>query len=202
MLNFLKTAPLLAVVAVPMESPDSFVDLKYKNIKPNEVELTQTVSIAVNESASPLFYKFNEVKKWSQVKVKGKVTVEKSLGSEKNDAYFQVGVIYEGNYRPGWVVRRILPEWLMTIINLNSNYGLDSVDFHHFSKESGFEARSESMRSIKLNFISLGSIGENGSFEGVVNLKDKKVLGLWLRADGDDHKGIFTTEISELEIVP
>ena len=191
-----------SVVAIPVQSPDSFVDLKYSDLKSNKVEISKQVEIKVDQSASPLFYKFEEIKKWSRIKVSGKVDVEKNLSSEKDDAYFQIGVIYEGDYKPGWVVRQVLPEWLMTIINLNSKYGLDSVDFYHFKKESGFKAREEAIRDIKLNFIELSKIEDSGEFSGEFELKDKKVLGLWLRADGDDHKGIFDVTITNLEIIP
>ena len=199
---YVTVGSFFSVVAIPVQSPDSFVDLKYSDIKPNNVEISKQIKVSVDRSASPLFYKFQEIKKWSQIKVAGKLEVIEKLKSEKDDAYFQVGVIYEGDYKPGWMVRQVLPEWLMTIINLNSKYGLDSVDFHHFSRESGFKAREEAIRDIKLNFISLGDINDKGEFSGEFKLRDKKVLGLWLRADGDDHDGKFNLTLTSLEIEP
>ncbi|MAZ47238.1 MAG: hypothetical protein CME65_01665 [Halobacteriovoraceae bacterium] len=200
--SLLKVGSLFSLIAIPVQSPDNFVDLQYKDIKPNKVEIGDTIKIDVENSASPLFYKFDEVKKWNSISVSGKIDISKKLESEQKDAYFQIGVIYEGDYRPGWLVRNILPEWLLTIINLNSKYGLDAVDFHHFSKEKGFEPKTESIRDIKLNFISVGPVNEEGSFNGDFKLKDKKILGLWLRADGDDHDGFFTTEVQNLSIHP
>ena len=133
--SLLKVGSLFSLIAIPVQSPDNFVDLQYKDIKPNKVEIGDTIKIDVENSASPLFYKFDEVKKWNSISVSGKIDISKKLESEQKDAYFQIGVIYEGDYRPGWLVRNILPEWLLTIINLNSKYGLDAVDFHHFSKD-------------------------------------------------------------------
>ena len=48
----------------------------------------------------------------------------------------------------------------------------------------------------------MGPVNEEGSFNGDFKLKDKKILGLWLRADGDDHDGVFTTEVQNLSIYP
>ena len=200
--SLLKVSSLYSLIAIPVQSPNNFVDLQYKDLKPNKVQVGDSIKINVEKSASPLFYKFDEVKKWSRISVSGKIDILKKLESEQKDAYFQVGVIYEGDYRPGWLVRNILPEWLLTIINLNSDYGLDAIDFHHFSKEKGFESKTESIRDINLNFISAGPVDEEGSFNGNLKLKEKRVLGIWLRADGDDHNGVFTTEVQQLSLHP
>lgn len=162
------------------------------------MKLEKLVEIDVNKSASPLFYRMPEVKKYQQVDVSGKVIIQTPLTSEEKDAYFQLGVVYEGDYKPGGFVKVFLPEWLLKIFEINEDYGLSEVDFHHFSKEKGFKEKSESIRDIKLNFLEAGKISKTGHFRTIIKLKPKRILGFWLRSDGDDHGGEFKLQIETL----
>lgn len=189
-----------AIIAIPVQSPSDFLNLKYSKLKPNLVKIEKAVTIEVDESASPLFYKFSEIKKHESLKVAGAVEISQPLSSEEKDAYFQVGIIYEGDYKPGWLVRKILPEWLLTVMSLNDQYGLSAVDFNHFQKETGFKEKTDNVRDIELNFVQVRQISDDGQFAADFKLRDKKVLGLWLRSDGDDHRGKFTVVVSKLEI--
>lgn len=189
-----------ALIVIPVSSPDQFLALKYSKLKPNEVSVGKNIVISVDNSASPLFYKIPEIKPYGSIEIEGQTEIETRLSSEKNDAYFQLGIIYEGDYRPSWLTKKLLPEWILKIINLNDQHGLSDIDFHHFKRESGFEKKSDSIRDIRLNFIQAGEIDESGKFRATIKLQNKKILGLWLRADGDDHQGKFKTTVSKLTL--
>lgn len=190
-----------ALIIIPVSTPDQFMALKYSAIKPNKVSIGKNITIAVDNSASPLFYKVSKVKVYNSIQVEGHTEIETKLSSEKSDAYFQLGVIYEGDYRPSWLTKKLLPEWILKIINLNDQYGISDIDFHHFKLESGFEEKTDSIRDIKLNFIQSGKIEDDGKFKADIKLKNKKILGFWLRADGDDHHGRFKTTVSKLKFL-
>lgn len=190
---------LLSVVLIPVGATDNFLDLQYKKIKPNTVTIDENIQITVNESASPLFYKMPEVKKLSLIEAGGKVEIQtEGKDPDDKDAYFQLGVVYAGKYRPGRFVRTFLPEWILKVIDLNVEYGLSEIDFHEVMRSRRKYEKSDSIRKIKLNFQSASYFKSDNSFELKVVPKDKEVLGFWLRADGDDSKSKFTLILDKL----
>ena len=196
---FTKKLKLFSIL-IPVSMPGQFVDLQYSSIKPNEVNIKKSISISVNKTASPTFYKFDKVKKHSQISVSGSVQIKKALETEELDSYFQLGVIYEGDYRPGFITKKFLPEWILKIVSLNKEFGLGEIDFFHVTGINTKMSKTDNIGDVKLNFKTIANIGIDNTFKFRINLKDKKVLGLWLRADGDDHDGVFTTKINHLDI--
>ncbi len=199
-MKLLKSLPLFAIVIVPIENKDNFLDLKYKKLPPNKVELNKEIKITVKNTASPLFYKVDPPKKFSKAEISGLVQIKKKLESEEKDSYFQLGVVYEGDYRPGGFIRTFLPEWLLKILDINDKYGVGNIDFNHFTGNSTEMDKEDSVRDIKMKFKTVGKLNEKGEFNTSIKLRDKKILGLWLRADGDDHKGEFETTIKTLKL--
>jgi hypothetical protein len=189
-----------SIIIIPVSTPQNFLDLQYKKLKPNTVSIGNDVSIRVDNSASPLFYKFAEPKTYSEISVDGKVNIESKLSLEEKDTYFQLGVVYEGSYKPGWIVRSILPEWLFKILNINKKYGVGNIDFFHVTGQDYNMDKVENIRAIKMNFKTYGSLDQDNHFAFSAKLKPKKVLGLWLRSDADDHKAKFETLIKSLII--
>ena len=186
------------MIIIPVDNKDNFLDLKYKKLKPNTVEITEQVKVSVKETASPLFYKIDPPQTFKEVEIEGSVRIIKKLTSEEKDSYFQLGVVYEGDYRPGSFVRSFLPEWLLKILDINDKYGVGFIDFNHFSNNNTQMDKEDSVRDIKMKFKTVGTIDENGVFSSTFKLRNKKILGLWLRADGDDHQGEFQTTIKKL----
>lgn len=198
-MKLLKTLPLYAVIIIPINNEENFLDLKYKKLKPNKVKISQEIEISVDKTASPLFYKVSKPQKYKNVIVEGEVEIKKELESEENDSYFQLGVVYAGDYRPGFFMRKILPEWILKVIDINEKTGLSEIQFLHTTNNKTNLNKSDNVRDIKLNFKTVTSL-KKGKFSFNVPLKNKKVIGLWLRADGDDHDGVFITRIKKLEL--
>ena len=199
-MKIFKVLPLLSMIIVPFESDKNFLDLQYKKLKPNNVILNKTIQISVKNTASPLFYKVDPPQEFKEAKISGKVEIIKNLKSEEKDTYIQLGVVYAGDYRPGSFVRNFLPEWLLKILSINEKYGVGYVDFNHFTNQDYKLDKTDSVRDIKMKFLTVGKLKKDGSFSGTIKLRDEKVLGLWLRADGDDHEGEFKTSINELSL--
>lgn len=186
---------------VPVSIPDNFLALQYSKLRPNQVKVDKKIYISVDRSASPLFYKFNKPLVGKSISVSGQVYIEEKLKKELSDSYFQLGVIYAGEYRPNWITRKILPEWILKVINLNKDFGLGAIDFFHVSGNGTKLNKKDSLRSIKLNFKTIAHLDKRGHFRFSVKLKERKLLGLWLRADGDDHQGKFKTTIDKIELI-
>ncbi len=198
--SFQKQLQLFSIVIVPITIPSSFLDLKYSKLPPNKVTLDKVISIRVDNTASPLFYKFNEVKQYNVVKVEGELEIERPLSSEEKDAYFQLGLVYEGNYRPNWFVRQMLPEWLLKVLSLNANYGVGRIDFLHVTNSNYRVDKNDNIRDIKMSYRTVGYFDNKLRFKFSEKLRKQKLLGLWFRADGDDHKAKFKTTIKKVEL--
>ncbi|MAX66858.1 MAG: hypothetical protein QF441_07015 [Bacteriovoracaceae bacterium] len=189
---------LFSIIIIPVQTPSDFLHLTYSDIKPNTIKIKKEIMIDVNHSASPLFYQFETPKKISQIEVLGEVEIIKNLESEQKDSYFQLGLIYKGEYRPHFFVQKFLPQWLNTVLNINEKFGVSEIAFYHIHKEKGFVAKEDHIRKIKLSFIKAKQLTKENTFSLTIKPQAKKILGLWLRADGDDHNGVFKTKIKKL----
>jgi hypothetical protein len=191
---------LFSFVIIPVTGTDQFLDLKYSKIKKNTVTLKDIVSISVDSTASPLFYKLPEVKAARSIEVIGAVEIVKKNTPTEDDTYFQLGVIYEGDYRPGAFVKSFLPEWLLKVLSINNKYGVGRIDFFEVSANGKVLDKSDSIRDIKIKFKTITQLSSNNKFKFKINLRKDKVLGLWLRADGDESKSKFKTYLSSMII--
>ncbi len=190
---------LHSIILIPFLATSNFLDLKYSKLTPNQVKLDKVVEITVDKSASPLFLKASEGPKlWSEVMLEGTVAIEREIGNNENDSYFQLGVIYEGDYRPNGFVKAFLPEWLLKVLTLSETSGVSEIDFLDITNSRELD-KSDNIRDIKLNFKTVGRL-ENGKFKFSTKLKEKKVLGFWLRTDGDDSKAKFKLIIDRFEV--
>lgn len=192
---------LFSFVLVPVSDPSVFLDLKYKKIKPNIVNIEKEISIDVQSSASPLFVKLPEVKALKEISIKGSTEIKKEITNFQDDAYFQVGIIYKGRYRPGSFVRRFLPEWLLTVLNLNRKHGVGRIDFHSVSMRGQEINKTSKIRDIRMKFKTAAYFNDKNEFELVITPRQEEVLGIWLRADGDQSRAQFKTHLSNIEII-
>lgn len=199
-MTLLKKLKLYSIIIVPVLGPEQFLDLEYSKIKPNIVSLEKDIALTVDNSASPLFYKFKKVQVHSELNIEGSVSIKKALNSEEKDTYFQIGVIYSGDYRPNFFVKKILPEWLLKILNINKEYGVGKIDFLHVTNNNTMLDKKESIRDIQMTFKTVSKMENDGTFKFSTKLRKQKILGLWLRADGDDHKASFKTSLSKVLI--
>lgn len=192
---------LFAIVIIPVTDTGNFLDLKYSDIKPNKAVVAETVTFEVDSSASPFFVKVDQTNKIEKIKISGKVVIDKAIADFEKDSYFQLGIIYAGDYKPGGFVRTFLPEWLKIVLSLSKKDGVGEIDFFDVSPKGQVLDKKESNKSIQMTFKTAGTITqEDGKFELEVSPKKTKILGLWLRSDGDDSSAKFKTTIENLKI--
>lgn len=188
---------LFSVLIIPMD-PAKWLDLKYSKLKKNDVKFSKELSISVDQSASPLFYVFDKSKSISNIEVEGSINIDEEIKENIDDRYFQIGLIYEGDYKPNSFVKIFLPEWMKTLIKVGKGKGLGSV---HFYGIGGDKKVKQKVRDLKLIFENVVSINKDGSFKFSKTLSKKdKVLGLWLRSDGDESKAKFQTIIKSIKL--
>jgi hypothetical protein len=148
-----------------------------------------------------LFYNFTSGTQVKEIKVSGRIKIEKEILKDKDDSYIQIGLIYKGDYRPSGFVRYFLPEWLKILLKNAKDQGLDKVTFYGASFNPKKELRVQNVRDIKLEFMPEQKIIDDGSFElSIQPVKFENVIGLWIRSDGDDSKAKFTTTIKSITI--
>lgn len=191
---------LYSVVLIPVSSTDLFLNLQYSKGTPNKVTLSETITIAVNKSASPLFYKMPVVKKIKEITIEGSVKIQKQIENDQDDSYFQLGIIYEGDYRPNGFVKAFLPEWLKKVLSLNDKFGVGQISFHEVSAKGKILDKKDNIRDIKIFFKTNTHLDDKSHFKMKINPDNKKILGFWLRADGDDSKAQFVTNLKSLKI--
>lgn len=200
--KLIKKLTLFSFILIPVERPEFFLDLQYKDLPKNKVTINKEVRIEVQNSASPLFVKIPEIQAWTSIEVSGNIKVKKTLKEEKKDAYFQLGIIYEGDTTLGFFSLIFAPEWIKTLLNLAPNgYGLDSIDFHAFYGKENFKGGPEKISGVKFNTIPVTRLKKDGSFTAIIKPREKKILALWLRSDADDERGEFVVNISKLAVI-
>lgn len=190
----------LSVIIIPLNSPENFLDLSYSKGESNIVHFEKNLKVEVKKSASPLFYKLPEIKKIKSIVVKGRVNVVRPINKAKDDAYFQLGVIYKGDYRPNSFVKMFLPKWLTTVLSLHEEHGVGQIDFHEVSAYGKKLDRKEQVRGVSMHFKTQTLLMQDRSFVLEVTPRDKEVLGFWLRSDGDDSKAEFKLTLSSMII--
>lgn len=189
---------LNSIILIPVVMSQNVLNLNYSKIKANAIEIDKVVKIQVNESASPLFYKIDKVEKVKKIFMSGKVNIEKEIGDNLDDSYFQLGIIYEGDYRPNFFIKKFLPEWLLKVLSLGKSVGVSEIEFLEVS-DGRMINRADKIQGISLTYKNIAVL-KNESFEFTYTPKDKRIIAFWLRSDGDDSKAKFKVELERFEL--
>ena len=193
---------MMGIIIIPasmIEVQKSFKDLPYSTKPQNKVELSKQISISVNNSASPLFYKIPKIRKFNSLEVMGRVEIEKDIEIGK-DTYLQIGVIYAGDYLPGSFMKAILPKWLIHALTIGGETGIGEISYLEISKVGQRLNKKDSIRGIPVSYKTLTYLDKDSHFKGLVKLKGKDVLGLWMRIEGAESSAKFKTIIESLKL--
>ena len=196
-------------LAIPLASQGQWQLLEYRGIAANQVTFTDNgMTITVNNSASPLIYPlapdyFSSLHYTMQIN--GKLNLKPDLqGSTNNDDFLlRIGVVYEGNKTLNFIERKLAAGWIKTLFKLApKGTGVDKIEFFniysdpHLANQTRVHPLSEYMQE---HFL-LAEVS-NGHYQGQIELNtEKRVLGIWLSADGDDTESGFEVVVTELEL--
>lgn len=191
-------------VLLPLNG-ENWLDLQYAKLKNNHISLSEKeIVIKVDQSASPLFYHFEKLQPIKKIEVLGSVEISKPIALGIDDAYFQIGLIEKGDFKPGWLIRKFLPDWLLTLVekNKDKDYGVGNIYFYGVAEsDESSKSSSTKIQSIELKFKDVAKMDGSGSFHLRADIDAKgPFAGLWIRADGDDGKAIFNVKIKEIKL--
>lgn len=177
---------------------ENFYDLRYSGKTANKTTIGTDIKISVNQSASPLFYKVG--RKVKRIDIAGRISIEKPINNFTQDSYIAVGTAYAGDLRPNFFQRLIMPDWILKVNTLIPDQGLGPIDFHEASPENIYQDSQKSALGIEFTRKTVTKIQPDGSFSLEIIPKNTDILGLWIRADGDDSKAQFSVTITDFKI--
>lgn len=184
--------------------PRAFLHAQYSNIKANSISFNKkTIVIGVDQSASPLFYKMSRIKKYKRLILRGSVIIKKFISAGKDDAYLQVGVLYDGKHRPSSLKLMFAPDWIKKLFEFLGERGLGQLVFYDVSEEGVERTAKKDLSGIPFVFKTVAHFKPSEEFQVVFDLDERwPISGLWIRADGDDSSASFTSQIFELRLEP
>lgn len=198
---------LFAAFAIPLSSTD-WVELKYKNIKPNQVTFEDSqIKIQVNQSASPLIHRLKVPMKINgfdlKVSIKGQIL--NSRGDVfGEDSFFRLGFVATGKKTLNWWQKKMAANWVLQLFSMApAGVGLDKIYFYNLSSfgeqlgKSRIHPQSDLMHEEVIAITS-----ENKELLEVNHLLQKplEIVALWLSSDGDDSKSQFKVSIQKIAL--
>ncbi len=175
--------------------------LQFDGIKKNKVQF-DPLKISVDQSASPVFLPIRD--KLKNIQITGSVVIKKPIANDPSweDQYFSLGIIYEGDYKPGFFSRTMMPSWLLSLYNSAGKNitGIGNIEFWGVFKKPNAPSISSENFNLKIIKNYGASLDHKNNFKLTVQPKDLKVLALWFHSDGDDTKSKFVTSIQSIKI--
>jgi len=196
----------LAIIALPLHTPDSWLHLKFGQVRQNRVSFSYAgIKIKVDKSSSPLFFRLDEPKKVRMVTVKGKLkglpTPPKPAETEK-DFPLRVGLVLQGNDPLSWLERLFAPGWLKKVLDVSPGVEVEKVVFFNISQttEIGAKWPDPDMPFIEERVVSQVKVPGPFTLEQQVEPLPP-ALAIWIQADGDDTQSTFEIEITEINLL-
>jgi hypothetical protein len=194
--------------------PSNWKQLKFSSLKPNTISGNSTeLIISVNESSSPLIYKFESPIKLKQVDVYGEVLdgelnlTKKPQGLFENkksvtdDFVLRFGLVLKGKSKKPPVPNFLLASWIKEMFSLApKGVGVDKILFLNVTQ---FEDQVGQTRTHPLSdYLSeeFSTFCKKGAFKILKNFKNEvEILGLWISANGEGTKSKFKTKLTKIE---
>ena len=197
-------------IMIPLES-QSWQVLKFNKIPANSIVFSANkMNIFVDKSSSPVIYTFKKIKRFKRLRVKGSVTgdinnlfLKEQQGSKGADDFvFKIGVVYEGEKTLGFWKRKFAADWILKLFSLApQKSGISYVQFFNVYKDQNLKNKKRThplSDLLKEKFVT--TLNKNNEFLIDEQLLNKKILALWVSADGDDTLSKFNVAISELSL--
>ena len=186
--------------------------LTFNNIPANRVtELPQGLQIEINASASPLIYVFEEAATINQVSVSGMIgslpVIPQGLkqGEKGADDFpFRLGLVLEGDKTLNFAQKLIATEWVKILFGLApEEAGIDHIMFLNlvnpeFQYVPGTLREHPNSKGLYTETF-VGQIAADQDFSFSYQLPmPKKVIALWISADGDDTGSSYTLTVNSI----
>lgn len=193
-----RLATLLGVVAIPLGPSPQWHHFQYKSLKANGVsQRPEALTLHVEDSASPLFYRLPEVTVITGFRLRGNFRgTLKPSPAGKDDFPLRLGLVIPGNERLGWLARLFAPLWIKQLHEMEPEMAVKSVHFFVLSdRDMGVKSRARN-DLITEEFV---QVVKEGPFQVDYPVSPAMpAFAVWVQADGDDSHSSFTTRIDEL----
>jgi len=204
---FLISFSLSATEVVSFDQ-NKWESLQYSDIKPNKVNFSkQSMTIQVDKSASPIFYKVNQAKAYKEVIIEAQISSTLKLkqseqGAKGNDDFsLRIGLVHQGKKHLGFMQKKLASPWIKKLYSLAPpKIGVSHVEFLTIYQDNRLKNKKISKSSngmIVENFVV--EQPKNGIIKTTLKIpSNKPVLALWINSDGDDTQSRFTVKINKL----
>jgi len=211
----MSATPITAVVSiaalfqVPVADLERWTTLSFNGIPANDVSVSgEALRIAVDDSASPLVYRFDEPVTITGLSVsatwsgKLRIPAGATQGDEDADDFvLKLGLVESGSRRLNWLQRRIAADWVKSLFELAPpDSGVDRIHFLSTTRQRELVGQSRTHPLNDLLFETRircldgpGPFDMKHSFEEPVT-----VLGLWISSDGDNTGSEFVLDIDSI----
>ena len=201
---------ILAIVAIPTGDPSLWKELRFNSIPANKVTYDQSfLQIEVNQSASPLIYRFERIKNVDEVSLQLEISGQMNQDQFKKwkdfeeDSYLRVGLIATGSKRPSRLKLFFAPDWVKTLFSLApEGVGLDQIHFFNVAVQSHLIGKRRNHAKSEYISEEILIARENRQERISVQIRPTspmKITGFWLSADGDDSRSNFSLKIKNFQ---
>lgn len=210
-LCLLLTTGSISAMEVPLRLQNSAWQLlEYSRIPANQVtETEQGLRIAIDASASPLIYLFEQPVEISRLMVTGQMGALPSIppGSKQGDRGaddfpLRVGLVLEGDRTLKFAQRLVAAKWVRTLFDLApADTGIDRILFLNLANpgEPGWQQREHPDGRGLFTETILKQVEAHQPFMVDYTLAmPKRVLALWISSDGDDTGSEYALNINSI----
>ncbi|MDF1753289.1 MAG: hypothetical protein P1U89_10975 [Verrucomicrobiales bacterium] len=194
-------------------SPEGWHLLSFGDTKPNIVsEHPASLTISVNNSAGPLVYGFDSVKKFTGIRIQGtiddliRLSPNRKQGAKGSDDYaLRLGVILTGDRKLGALERKFAPTWIKELESLSpAGSGLGEIHFYNVENGSGsgWTRRTHPLGKGLIKEEIARTLTQPGPIDFEIQFeKELSLSGLWIACDGDDTHSKFKVTINRIEMI-
>jgi hypothetical protein len=200
-----------ATLGVPLDDAKDWVHLTYRNIRPNRVEFGhEGMSIIVDQSSSPLIYKFEQPFRLAGLAVEGswrgqlKIPDGKTQGETSADDFvIKLGIVVAGDKRLNWFQKRVAAPWILSLYELApEGSGISSIRFYSTTQQAELLGTSRTHPLSNLIYEErVLYLDSPGPFKLVTSFDEPtEAVALWISSDGDDTGSAFQVSIDGITL--
>lgn len=209
-LGMIKALAALLFV-VPLTSDQGWQVLEYRGIPAHNVRFSEAgLAIQVTRSAAPVIYRLPASMTVRSVEARGRIDGTLNVSASQqgqpgfDDFALRVGLVESGPRRPGFMQRRLAPEWMRTLFSLAPpGTGVSRVHFFNLAVGSAQVGNRRSHPSSDLLYERVIAVPQtDGRFDWRAELDaPTQVIAIWLASDGDDTQSTFVATIDRIELL-
>lgn len=198
-------------ISIPLNNKAQWIELAFASIAANTVSYTNHgLTIAVDDSASPLIHPLSQVVKVNRVRVQGTVAgglnlpMPESQGQKGFDDYrFRLGLVEAGSKTLSIWQKPFAAKWIKQLFALApEGSGVNKIEFFNVPEAASMTGNK---RAHPASDLLIETVLDPADAQGNINIDlalstPITTLALWISSDGDDTQSQYTINISKIEL--